>query len=552
MNDGFDFVIVGAGTAGCVLANRLTEDPSARVLLLEAGGRDTHPFIQVPLGLGKIHQNHMFDWGYHYDEDDAVAGRGIEASRGKVLGGSSSINVMAYVRGNRGDYDRWAREGAEGWSYADVLPYFKRTETWEGGETTWRGGSGHVGTIRTRSLDPIWDDWLEAGRALGYPFTDDYNGEVQEGFSRSQFTIRDGRRSSASRAYLRPALRRPNLTVRTGCHATRVILQGTRASGIAYLQGGKVHEVTATREVILAGGTFNSPQLLMLSGIGPAAHLREQGIQVKADVPVGQNLQDHLATLLTWSRPTRTSKFRDQLRADRISLAMVQAYMFGTGPATVPPGGLYAFIKLTAASEVPDIQFLFRGAPTHARMWFPGIKPAYEDGFGIRPVILHPKSRGELLLRSPDPLAAPRLVPRFFSEPDDLMVLREGVKQARETVYHRSLDGYRGNELNPGPDVRSDAQLETWIRQQAMTAHHPAGTCRMGTGPEAVVDLDLKVRGVDGLRVIDASVMPDLVSGNINACVFMIAEKGADLVRGRTAMRASANIGAPSGKTAPV
>jgi choline dehydrogenase-like flavoprotein len=527
----YDCIIVGAGSAGCVLANRLTANPSVRVLLLEAGGRDRHPLIHIPLGLGQIAKHRMFDWGYETESVPSMGGRRIEASRGKVLGGSSSINVMAYVRGNRADYDRWAANGATGWSYAEVLAYFKRCESWEGGESTWRGGSGPLGVIWARSQDPLFAAWVEAARAAGHNFTEDYNGREQIGFGRAQFTIRNGRRASAAAAFLRPALRRPNLTVKTGAQATRVLFERNRAIGVEYVANGRIERVLAGGEVILAGGAFNSPQLLMLSGIGPADHLRDFGIKPRADLPVGRNLQDHLGAQLMWSR-IEASRFRDSLRLDRIAFSMARAYLTGTGPATVPPGGLQAFVKLRSESRVPEIQFLFRGAPVNADYWFPRIKPAYDDGFGIRPVLLHPESRGEVKLASDRPLDPVRIVPNFFFEPGDLATLREGFKRAREVAYEGPLGAYRGPETAPGFDVKTDAEIDAWLRRVTITAHHPACTCPMGSGPEAVVDPSLKVLGVEGLRVVDASVMPDLVSGNINAPVMMIAEKAADMIRG--------------------
>jgi 4-pyridoxate dehydrogenase len=530
---GYDYVIVGAGSAGCVLAYRLTADPSVRVLLLEAGGRDLHPLIHIPLGLGKMWEHRMFDWGYDTEPEPRLDNRQIEAMRGKVLGGSSSINVMAYVRGHRGDYDRWAQHGCRGWSYAETLPYFKRCESWEKGEDTWRGGSGPLDVIGSRNQDPLFDAWLEAAQEAAWPFTEDYNGKQQEGFGRGQWTIRNGRRCSAAVAFLRPAMRRPNLTVETKALATRVILQGRRATGVEYARDGRLHQASTTREVLLAGGVFNTPQILMLSGIGEADHLREVGIEPRVNLPaVGRNLQDHLTVEVHHARRKR-GPFHAEMRADRTAVNMVRAYLFGTGPGTVLPGSLHAFLKTRSDSAVPDIQFLFRGAPTYAHPWFPGIRPAYEDGFGLRPVMLHPESRGIVRLRSADPGAPVRIVQNFLATENDVRTIREGLKMARDVAGRKALDRFRGRETVPGPACRADADIDAFVRRTAITAHHPCATCSIGIGADAVLDPALRVQGVEGLRVADASAMPDLVSGNINACVLMIAEKAADLVLGK-------------------
>jgi choline dehydrogenase-like flavoprotein len=486
--------------------------------------------------MGKLHEHRMFDWGFATEPEPNLDGRSIEVSRGKVLGGSSSINVMAYTRGHPGDFDRWAQKGATGWSYADVLPYFKRCETFAGGANAWRGGAGPLGTEFARTNDPLYPAWIEAAQAAGVPGTDDYNAASQEGFGRSQYTIRNGRRSSAATAFLKPAMRRPNLTVETGALVTRVVLRGTTATGIEYVRDGRVAKAGAVREVIVSGGAFSTPQILMLSGIGPAAHLREIGVDPVIDLRVGRNLQDHLAVFLAFTR-TEPGPFHHQMRFDRMAVSMIQAWLFGTGPGTVVPGGLHAFIKTRPEIAVPDIEFMFRGAATDVRLWFPGLRPPRPDGFAIRPALLHPDSRGEILLRSSDPRDPMRIVYNFFSAPGDLPKLREGVRLARHIAYQKPLDRFRGAETAPGAAVKSDAEIDAYIRKTAVTAHHPAATCPMGLGSDAVLDSQMRVCGIERLRVVDASAMPDLVSAHLNAAVLMMAEKAADLIAGKPSLK---------------
>jgi choline dehydrogenase-like flavoprotein len=525
----YDYVIVGAGSAGCVLANRLSTNPDVRVLLLEAGGGDAHPYIRVPIGLGMMWKHRMFDWRYDSVPESGLHDRRLVHLRGKVLGGSSSVNVMAFTRGHPGDYDRWAQNGAPGWSWSEVLPYFKRVETWEGGESVVRGGSGPVGVQFARTKDPLFEALLASGIAAGFPTTDDYNGANPLGFGRSQYSIRDGRRSSAARAYLQPVRSRPNLTVETAALVHRVVLDGTRACGVDYERRGALERIRAEREVLVCGGTFNTPQILMLSGIGPADHLRSVGVTPVVDLPVGNNLQDHLSVQQLWKR-REPGHLYHQLRYDRIGPSMARAYLFGSGPATVVPGGLHAFLKTDDALPVPDIEFMFRAASADAHPWFPMVQPPYQDTYYIGSAILHPKSRGEVRLQSADPRKPVLINNRFLSHPDDLPTLRQAYVHAREVGRQAPLDPYRGEPITPGPEVRSEREIDEWIRRIASTVSHPAGTCPMGSDERAVLDPQLRVRGVDGLRVVDASAMPDLVSAHINACVLMMAEKAADLI----------------------
>lgn len=553
-----DIVIVGAGTAGCVLASRLSEDPTLRVLLVEAGGGDSHPFVRMPVGFMKALLNPAFTWGYQSEPEPAMNGRVLPIPRGRLLGGSSSINGMFHIRGHRLDFDDWAAAGCIGWSYREVLPYFIRSERHALGDGPYHGGQGplQVRHIDTRHL--LAEPLREAARRAGYRDNSDYDGEHHDGFARGTVAIDTrGRRHSSARAYLEPARGRANLQVLTEVLTTRVLVEDGRAVGIEGQGPCGPLRIRAQREIVLSGGAYGSPQLLMLSGIGPGAALQAMGIAVQRDLPgVGENLIEHPRMPLQFHAKQPVT-FLNQLRLDRAVWSALRWAVAGTGPFATQISSGTVLLKSDPALDREDIQLLCNPVRLDAKFWFPGIAKQQAHSFYITVCQLYAKSRGTVRLRSPRVQDAPRIQLNLFSHPDDRRQMREAIRAARRLYRTAPMDALAGDEILPGAALETDEQLDAAIRELGGITHHPVGTCAMGTGPMAVVDPELRVHGIAGLRVADASVMPTIVGGNTNAATLMIAEKAADLIRGRSlppaarASSAAVHGHAPSPLTAP-
>jgi len=526
-SDCYDFIVVGAGAAGCVLANRLSASGRDSVLLLEAGGEDSNPWIHVPLGYGKHFTNPAVNWLYSSEPQPGAANRRIAQPRGKVLGGSTSINGLLYIRGQREDYDRWRDLGNAGWGYADVLPYFRKSEDQERGADEFHGTGGPLSVSDPKEAHPLADAWLAAAEECGYSRNPDFNGAIQEGFGYNQWTIRRGLRSSAATGFLRPARRRANLRIVTRAHATRILFSGTRATGVEYLRDGITASATARAEVLVAGGSFNSPQLLQLSGVGPVPLLQRHGISVVADVPgVGMNLQDHYTARMVYEC-TEHCTLNDVI--GNIPKSVVAALRFAflrKGFLAMGQSFATGFIRADPAAATPDIQTSI----TLYSFDKPGDRLHRFPGFTIAARLLRPESRGSVTIRSADPLAPPAIEPNYLTSEKDCAVLLAGIKANRRLAETAAMRRYVAREHDPGPACESDADLLDFLRERGGIAFHPAGTCKMGSDAAAVVDARLRVRGVQALRVVDTSIMPFLVSGNTYAPTLMIAEKGADMI----------------------
>ncbi len=536
---GFDYIIIGAGSAGCVLANRLSAEADRSVLLLEAGGSDAHWVINMPLAFLKAFRDPRFGWGYVSEPEPHLNGRRLPLPRGRLLGGTSTINGMFYMRGHARDFETWRELGCEGWGYADVLPYFKRMET------SWRGANkyhGDQGPLHVRAIDTthlLHEPLMQSAPAAGFATSDDLHAEIQEGFARGEVTIGPrGRRATTSRAYLYPAMSRPNLTVISQALATRILIEHGRAVGVEYIRQGQTHKVYAEREVILSGGAFNSPQLLMLSGIGRAADLSKLGITPVDDLPgVGRNLSEHARVPVEFAASEPVT-FINELRFDRVAIGVVQWLLFGTGNFATQLNSCNVVVRTLPELPQPDIQLMCNPVRMDAKVWVPGIGERQEHRFTADAVVLHPESRGWVALRSANPHDPPLIQLNAFAAQADVDTAIRGIEAARRIYRTAPQSKLTGRELRPGAAVTSVAQLEAYVHETGGVTQHPVGTCKMGVDAEAVVDPQLRVRGIEGLRVADASIMPTVPGGNTNAPTIMIGEKASDLILGRRLPRA--------------
>ncbi|NBQ39221.1 MAG: choline dehydrogenase [Alphaproteobacteria bacterium] len=535
--DGFDYVIIGAGSAGCVLASRLSEDGKHTVLVLEAGGGDSSVFIQMPTALSIPMGMDKYNWGYHTEPEPYMDGRRMDLPRGKVIGGGSSVNGMVYIRGNAMDYEGWEDQGAKGWGYRNVLPYFRKAETRAEGGDAWRGNDGPLHTSYGPMKNPLYSVFVEAATQAGYAATEDVNGFRQEGFGRMDRTIHRGKRWSAASAYLKPAMNRKNLAVRTGVRVTKLDFEGKRAVAVRYLKGGIETIVQARREIILAGGSINSPQLLKLSGIGPADELKALGINpVHHLAGVGENLQDHLEFYFQQACTQPITLFSHMNPIGK-ALIGIQWFLFKNGLGATNHFESCGFIRSRAGVPYADIQYHF----LPAAIAYDGSVKAEAHGFQAHVGPMRSKSRGWVRLASADPLDKPKVLFNYMSHEDDRIEMRACVRLTREIFGRHAFDAFRGEELQPGKEIVSDEAIDAFVRQKAESAYHPCGTCKMGdpTDPMAVVDPETRVIGLEGLRVVDTSIIPQITTGNLNAPAIMIGEKASDLILGREPLPAS-------------